>query len=254
MNTNDYVFFRTLKKYKIVIFENPTLWIDRYKTGDKKGKVRAKVKIRLAKDADTIDYKAQQKIDPNTQAVSLWIDMGKGVFKIPKEDIYLLEFLEKCKENEANGGKIFRKVDVSKEKEIELNAFEEYDKATAIIMDASDRDLRAIAMWFINPSKINDDPQDLKLELRRKCQSPTFVEQLNKFNLENSNDEKLLISIALTKNIISLVDGRRFVWADGEESIYLSAQAKDSVRDFSLFLKNDSEGREFAKIIAEKIK
>lgn len=248
-----HIVFKTLSKNNVVILQNPAIQVDRFKTGNKKGRVKSKTRIRFCEDFDTIDIVEQNKIDPKARASSLF--MRKGVYVATEDDIALVDFLRNTEQNEANGGRLFKEVDITTDELYEIEGFEALDKAIRALMDGSDSLVRAVAMWFVSPTSVHTPVNTLKLRLRKKLQADdVFVTELNKFIEEDSSDEKLMISIALTEGIIEVTDGKRIVWKDSGESIYLSPQAQDVIRNFAIWLKNDEEGREYSKAIAQKLK
>lgn len=253
-SNNGFIFFRAAKKFNRVLITNPCILTERYQSGQNKGKVKSKRQIQFAYGFDTLDPAEQRKIDPNVKPASLRLDFKrKEIIKFPEEDIWLIQFLRQCQDNTDNGGKIFREVDVEKEKEYQLEAFKKYDEAIAIVMKADNNTSRAMAMWLLSPAKMKLPVSDIKIELRTRCQTEDFQDKVIAFNNEKSNNEKLLIAVALEKEVIQLIEGRKFAWSDGE-MIYVASQAKDAIREFSLWLNNDEEGREYAKVIASKTK
>jgi hypothetical protein len=255
MDASNVVFFKTLKKHHIVTIKNPCVFTDRFKSGNKKGKVKSKQQIQYSKDYDTIDLIEQRKIDPKAKASPLWLDVGKGIFKIHTDDIHLLDFLRKCEQNEENGGTLFKEINVEKEELYELEGFEKFTKACSLINDAKENDLRAAAGWVLKkPNAITNSPSKIKLEMLRKCNKESFAEEVISFFEEKSNEEKLLLAVAINENIIKIIDGRKIGWFDNEEVFFVSSQANDVLKDCSLWLKTDEEGREYAKLIAEKVK
>ena len=111
--------FKTLSKRKVIILKQNIPFNERYKSGAKKGKVKRKRVIRYVEDLDSIFVDEQIRIDP--KATRTHIKISGGVKHVDEDDIYLLEFLRASSENEANGGKIFREVDVEKDEEIGMD-------------------------------------------------------------------------------------------------------------------------------------
>ena len=238
--------YQTLKKHKVVILKNPSFEIIR----DGKGKVKERRKIQYSRDHTSIYLEEQKKIEEKPKPTSLWI---KGTnIKVLDDDIGLIKFLDATEQNEANGGKIFKKLDVEKEELYQIEALELHQKAINAIMGAKETEIRAMAMWFLGDNMVHETINKIKLQLTRKANDETFRGELLDFIAEKASEEKLMIAAALKEGVIMPVDGKKVAWKDGE-TIFIASQAKDIWRDFSVWLKTTKEGREYLALILEKM-
>jgi len=251
MNPNT-VFFKTIQKTNVVFLKNPSKQVIRFKSGAREGQVSKIIPIMFNRDHSSIIVSELKALDPLIKATSLFTK--RGVFRVQSDDMALLEFLRESEQNEKNGGRLFREVDVKKEEAFQLEGFEAYDKAISSVMGADKNVIKALALEFIDPSAVHKSPQNIKLDLRRKLgNSDKLVESVNLFMSEDVSEEKLAVAIALNEGIIEIQEGRKFVWADSKEQFYISAQASDATQALALWLKNDKEGRNYLKAISEKV-
>ena len=109
-------------------------------------------------------------------------------------------------------------------------------------------------MEFINPNVAKaKSANKLRISLKERCDVDIdLAKNIIKFNNESLSQEKLLIATLIEKDIIHL-QGKRFIWADSEELIFVAPQASNATNDFALWLKNDSEGREIQSIFTDKV-
>jgi hypothetical protein len=246
------IFFKTLEKTNVVMLKNPSKRKLLVKTGPTAGKVKQIQPIMYCKDYDTIIIEELRKIDPDVKPTSL--STRKGTFRVQEDDIYLLDYLRSSEQNAANGGRIFQEIDVKKEEAFQLDGYASYDKAISAVMGADADQARALALTFISPAAVHYSLQKIKLDLRRQLgSSDKLVEKVNSFMDDKIASERLLIATALTENIISLVEGRKFVWTDSNETFYTSSQSSVAADELALWLKNDKEGRQYLKSISEKV-
>tara|TARA_R100000781_G_scaffold113283_1_gene81467 strand:+ start:2184 stop:2963 length:780 start_codon:yes stop_codon:yes gene_type:complete len=250
--------FRTLKKHNVIIVKNPFIYTEKYKSGPNIGKAKKKRQVRYVEHLDSIFMDEQITIDPKAEATPVYIK--KGVKLVEDDNTQLAEFLRIHNDNELNGGRIFKEVDVEKEELYEIEKYEAVDSAKANIMKADDNTLRAAAVFFLNPSYIDKSPSTLKIKLRQNVEittNPTdkesFVSKINAFFAEKNNNEKLLTTIALNENIIKIVNGKKIAWDDSNEVIYVAGQTKDVIQDFAVWLKTDEEGRQMLSVLSDKI-
>jgi hypothetical protein len=253
MATKGVVTFKTLQRTNVVMLKNPSKRKILTPTGINAGKVKKIEPIMYCRDHDTIIQSELTKLDPDVKATS--ISTRKGVFRVQEEDIYLLEYLRDTEQNEANGGKLFREVNVAKEEAFEIEAFEAFDKARNAVMAANDSELRSLAMTFISPSAVHYTAAKIKITLRTMLSnSDGLVDKVNTFLSEKIAQERLLIATAITENLIAIHEGRKFVWSDSKEVFFTASQTSNAVDEMALWLKNDEEGRSYLKALAKKIK
>ena len=245
------VFFKTLKKSNVVFLKNPTKRKLLHLSGEKKGTVKQIQPIMYNKDFSTIVLEEMKKIDPTVTPTSLF--SKGGTFRVQKDDIYLLEFLRDSEQNEANGGNLFKEVDVRKEELFQIEGFEAYDKAINLVMNSTDNEVRALGMNLISPSAVNWTIQKIKLDLRRKLgSSDDLVKKVNDFMGDAISEQKLLIALALKEGIIEIHEGRKVLWKGGD-IFFTGSQSSDLTTELSLWLKNDEEGRSYLKAISDKL-
>lgn len=252
--------FKTLKKTRAVIIEQPVPYFERYKSGKNVGKVKRKRQIQYNKELDTIfvDEQRQQVDDPKPTTIYI----TKSVLKVDDKDLPMIEFLMKHRDNEINGGTLFKLVDVEKDELYEIQQYEEKDKARHLLNEADDNLIRTIAVWFLGIKYITHRIQKLKITLRTKLDmnfkmadgKTDFSTALIEFFEEKNYDEKLAISIALKEGIIKISgNGKTICWGDSDDAIYVGSQAQDIIREISIWVKNDEEGRKTLKLISDKI-
>ena len=80
-----HILFKTLSKRNVVILQNPSIKVERYKSGNKRDRVKSKTKIRYCEDFDTIDIVEQNRIDPRASASSIF--MRKGTYVVTEDEI-----------------------------------------------------------------------------------------------------------------------------------------------------------------------
>lgn len=252
-------FFKTLKKHNVLIVKNPFIYIEKHKSGTNKGKAKQKRQVRYVEHLDSLFVDEQVTVDPQALATPIYIK--KGIIKIDDDNQQLIDFFKMHEDNEENGGRRFKEVNVENEELYELQKFEAIDSVKHSIMKANENTLRTAAVFFLNPSYLTKSISTIKLKLRQtvdvstdKPTEPTsFVAKLNAFFDEKNNNEKLLATIALSENIIQIVGGKKMAWMDSGEVIYVGSQANDVIKDFAVWLKNDEEGRQMAGILSKKI-
>lgn len=245
------IYFKTINKSNVVFLKNPSKRKIIAKSGADKGKVTKIEPIMYNRDFDTIIVSEMKKIDPTVKPTSL--STRRGSFRVPEDDIYLLEFLRSSEQNEANGGTLFREVHVDKEDMFQVEAFEQYDNAIQHVMKASDNEARALGLNFISPASVNWTVQKIKLKLRTKLgNSEELVKAVNDFMGDKISEEKLLIALAINEKIIEIHEGRKVLWTGGDV-FFTGSQSSDITNELSLWLKNDEEGRTYLKAISDKL-
>lgn len=246
------VSFVTLRKSRATIIKQPSFVLKR----NKEGKVVSKRQIQYCPQLDTIYVDEQRKIEDNPRTEAIVIE--KGILKVDDElDPRKVEFLKNCEQY----GKDFKILDIESDSLYQLEEFEKVDTASLAVKNASDNMVRALAMEFINPATANTKlPSQLKVQLigliRHNAMLDdrvSFAEAVNSFIDDKSNKEKLLVSVAITEEIIS-TNGKQIIWTDSGESIYNAPQANDAIKSFALWLKNDTEGRAVLSALTEKLK
>lgn len=246
------IFFKTIQKTNVVFLENPSKRRILQKSGANIGKVKQIQPIMFCKDHDTIIVEELKKIDATLKPTSL--STRKGTFRVQEDDIYLLEYLRASAQNEANGGKLFKEIDVAQEDAFQLEGYAAFDKAINAVMQADKAQAKALALTFISPSAVHNSVQNIKLSLRRSLAlDDKLVEKVNNFMDEKISEERLLIATALTGKIIALHEGRKFLWAQSKEVFYTASQAGAAVDELALWLKNDKEGRQYLKALSDKV-
>ena len=254
------IVFKTLKKHNVVIVKQPFIHVEKHKSGVKKGKMKKKRQIQYVEHLDSIYIDEQKSIEDNPKPTPIYLK--KGVITIDdEENTQKIEALRLHPDNEANGGRLFKEVNIEQEEIYEIQRFEALDKARTSIMTAEENVLRAAAVFFLHPSYLKKTSSTIKIRLREaveaaslKKNDPThFMLKINNFFAEKTNNEKLTVTLALHEGIILLTEGKKIVWTDSKDAIYIAGQAKDVIKDFATWLKTDEEGRQTLSAIADKI-
>ena len=254
--------FKTLKKSHAVIVQQPIAYYERYKTDGKtwkKGEVKRKRQIQYVEDLETIFVDEQMKLVNNPKPTPIYIT--KGSLRVPDDNLPKIKLLTIHPHNEANGGSLFKLINVKKDELYQIQEYETLDKAREALGKADDNLIRAVAAWFLGTDYISKRIPKLKIILRRKLEmnlkltdgKTLFVNAFLKFVNEKDNQEKLMVTLALSKGVIKILDGKTIAWGNSDEPIYVGSQAEYIVRECSVWLKNDEEGRNVLKLIAEKI-
>lgn len=251
--------YKTLKKTHAVIVKQPAIYYERFKTGDRKGKVKRQRQIQYVEGLDTIFVDEQRKLIDKPVATHIYIT--KGVLNVEDENITKKALMDAHPDNEANGGNLYKLVDVVNDELYQIKELEKLDKAKASLSEADDNLIRTVAAWFLGTSYITQRVSKLKLTLRNKLEmnlkltdgKTLFVDAFTNFMAEENNQEKLMVTLALKEEIIKIIDGKTIAWAEFDDPIYTGSQATFIVREFATWVKNDEEGRNVLKLIAEKI-
>lgn len=253
------VSFKTIKKHNVVIVKQPFLVNVYNKAKGQARKVIGKKKVQYVEDSDSIYVDDQLKINPDAKKTS--IKIRNGIINVDDDNPRLIEVLRASPQNVANGGLLYKELDVAKEELYELEKLEKLDEARANITKANENTLRAAAVFYLNPNYINKTPSTIKLKLRANAEAVSqktndttnFIDDLNNFFSSKNNNEKLTTVIAIKEGIIAIKDGKKMAWADSGEVIFISGQAKDVIKDFSVWLKSHEEGRQTLSALADKI-
>lgn len=257
----NYVLFKTSKPRHAMILKQPFMVVERFKTGDKKGKVKSRRQAQYNEDYQSIYVDEQRKIDPQAKPTTVIIRKGKVL--VDNDNISLLEALRTHPDNIKNGGKEFKEVDIEKEDLYEIEAFKLLDEANMYLMTADDSDIRTLATDVIGVHVVHEKLSKLRKQLRSMAsvksneKSEKLAVELRqtivKFKEDENKTERLLTVVALENNVISLKQGNKIVWGNTSELIFTATQKNDVIKEFSLWIKNDKEGREIYTSIAKKI-
>ena len=128
-------------------------------------------------------------------------------------------------------------------------------------MESDENTLRAAAVFFLNHTYINKSLSTIKIKLRNAAElssqaknDPTnLILKLKAFFESKNNNEKLTATLALNEGVVVMESGKKFLWGDSKEPIFIAAQSKDAIQEFSAWLKNDESGRQSLSAIASKI-
>ena len=261
------VVFKTLKKRKAVIVKSDFTANEKYKTGTKEGKTKRKRRVRYSESFDSIFYDEQIKLDPHSGNVSSDpIYIKNNVLVVQDNNPQLIETMRMSPLNIANGGKLFKELDIAKEEEYEIEKWEKLNDIRGLIFKADENTLRTAAVFHLNPNSITKTASTLKINLvnaietsasneiddKGKLNDDSLVKKLESFFEDKSNDEKLMATIGIKEGFIKIVGGKKMAWEDGEV-IFLGAQQKDIIKDFAVWMKTQEEGRQVLSVLSEKI-
>lgn len=247
----------TPRKGTLIVRQNFTVTVEE---SQGQGKPRAKVK-KLCQYADTFDsifVDEQIKANGQIRPTPTHVYIVKGKLTVDEDNAPLEKFMTIHPDNEANGGKEFRLLDVEGEDLFEVKKWKLTTKVQNDIMNADESLAISIGVWFFGIKYLNLSVNKVKLALTQKAgREFKFVEEVNAFINEKSSDEKLVATLALTENIITLVDGKKIAWFTDSGNVgdvmYIGTQADDVIRDFSIWLKTDEEGRQVLGLISDKL-
>ena len=255
----NFIHFVALNKVNALIIQQPITVTERYTRGTNSGQVKGIREIQYVPNLSTIYVDEQKKLVEKPKIEPIYL--RRKPLSIPDTEINKIAFLRAHPDNEANGGKVFKELDVQKEDALQLEAFEKLDKAKMRLTEADDTLVRAISAWFLKPSYIHMDINRVKLALRNKLEEnpkmndgTSFVDSFTKFVDSKNNEEKLLTVMCIEKNVIKIVDGKKIAWADTNEIIFAGSQSQDVLDEFCLWLKNDKDGRMVTSALTEKVK
>jgi hypothetical protein len=258
MDRNDqFTIFKTVKSANIVIIQQPATYLERYPDNNKQGKagkVKRKRQIQYVEYLDTIFVDEQKSQDQDLKISPVYL-AKKGSIKVDNDNITLIKFLTLHPDNIANGGKLFKLVNVAKDEEFEIESYEKLIEAEGSILGANDNLLRVISVWFLGNSYLNERASKLKKILILKAKNDNnFVDNLNKFIDDKNNEEKLTVTIALKEDIVKLVGGKTIAWSDTGAVIFNGSQATDVIKEYAIWVQNDEEGRAHLKALMGKMK
>lgn len=251
--------FVTIKKHHALIVQQPVIYYEKYKQGANKGKVKKKRQIQYCEDLDTIFVDEQRKLTDKPEVTPIFIT--KSILTIDNDNVPYITLMRSHPDNTDNGGALWRELDIEKEEAFEIAQYEALDKARSMLMSADDNLIRTVAIWFLGTSYAYKRINELKKIIRTKLdmnlkmadKQRHFVDVFIDFCEDKNNDEKLMVSMCMDKNLIKIADGKKVVWYDTEEVIFNGSQPHDVIKEFSFWLKNDEEGRTNSKILIEKL-
>lgn len=244
--------FKTVKETHVVILRQPFTVIERYKSGDNIGKVKRRRNAQYCADLESIYVDVQKKIEDKPTISHIYFKKSKLL--VPNDNITMLEALKNHEDNVANGGVLFKEVDVTQEQIQEIQERQKFYEVMNFITKADDATAKTMGLFFIGYNTIKDTPQGVILKLTQRAEeNPAFVEQISKFSKEKANNEKIIVTMALTEEIITLV-GKKFNWTNGNETIYISPQQKDAVVHFSKWMITDKNGRQVYSDLVSQLK
>lgn len=247
-----HVLFRTINPCHVSILRQPFIVIEKYTTpAAKKGKVKRRRKAQYCEDLESIFIDEQKQIDEKPIITPQYFK--KSDLLVEKENITLLEAMRLHEDNVANGGKIFKEVDVTKEQVDQIKALRELDELRTYVMVAEDENVMTMGLFYLGHSSLSNTVQGVRLKLREKVETnQRFRESLMQFKLEGNKVEKTIVTLALSKDVIQLY-GKDFKWADSGESIYIAPQMNDCVKSFANWLVNDEKGRQVYSALVDKV-
>lgn len=244
--------FKTVKKSNVVIVQQPVVYYERYTSGANVGKVKRKRMIQYVEDLDTIFVDEQRKVVDNPKPTPIYIN--KSNLMIEDDNVTKIELMTIHPHNTANGGTLFFLLDVDKEEVLELGNYKTTHEAVSLILEANDNEVRAVAIWFLGKAFLNKTPSKIKIVLKQKIEGNIeFAKEVISFLNEKNNEEKLLVTLALNENIIRIAEGKKIVWDKSNEVIFIGTQPNDVIREFSVWIKNDEEGRLTLKALTDKL-
>ncbi len=250
--------FKTLTKTNAVTIKQPVIYNELWTTGNRQGSVKKKRQIQYVENLDSIFVDEQKLIDSNPRPTALYLI--KGLMTFDEDNITLKDFMEKHPDNQANGGLLFKFLDIEAEELYQISEFEASDSAKESLRNADDTTIMAAAVWFLGNSSLGKRISKLKIALRVKIdqnpkigQKSNFVTELNSFFKSKNNQEKLIITIALTEDIIRIDSGKIIVWNDSDEAIFSGSQASEVTKDFAVWVKTTDEGMQILKTLTDKV-
>jgi len=241
------MFYRTLQKTNLLVIKNPIV----INVKDDNGKVIGKRKIQYSEEYNTIDYNEQIKIDKNVKATP--IAFRKMMLKT-YDNPTLEEFLNTTSQNKDNGGNLFRLVDVEKEAEYQLQEFEVFDTAINFLNKSTQKQIKALAIWFLGNNVSHKKTPELKLLLRRRCQADiNFAKAINDFKEDDNKEIKLVIASALSKGIIKQF-ANKIIDGETDSRIFVSSDTKTVLNEYAVWLTRNKQGKENLDDIIAKLK
>jgi len=253
------IVFKTVKKSHAIIVKQPFMYYEKYTQGANKGKTKKKRQVQYSETLDSIFVDDQKKIEEKPRPTPIFIKNGS--FTVDEEDKGLLEVMRIHPDNIANGGHVFKEVNVSEEELYEIKKYEATLEAKGLVMSAEKDSLISCAVFFLGQSYLRKTESKIKIDLIKKIDENSVLKlddknlivKMTRFFQDKNNAEKLATTIALKEGIISLVGGKKMVWSDSQETIFNASQSGDAIIEFSVWLKNDEEGRQVLSALTDKI-
>lgn len=252
------IVFKTLKPHKRLILRQPFIVQGIHKSGSKKGKLKAKRMAQYCEGLDTIYIDEQRNLTDNPERTNQLFK--NSYLRVDDSEIILLEALRSHEDNEANGGNIFKEIDVEKEELFEIEQLEKTDEVKSKLAKTSDNMIITAGVWYFGFSYLHKGIGSIKLRLREaieksKAEKPKykFRDNINTFLSEKNNNEKMIVVIAMKEDIISLRNGKDFVWTDSGELIYSTSQNKYALREFVNHLTVEQDGQKTLAHIVKSI-
>lgn len=246
-------FVTAKKKRGTVIIKNPIMVTEDIQIGNTKKSTRKRREVQYVSTLDSIYVDEQIKM-MGSKPTPDPIYIAKGKRDIDGDDVALVKFLRIHSDNVENGGKDFRELDIEKEDLFEVKKFQKTSKICNEIMEADENLTYSIAVWFLGFKYMRMTPNKVKTALYTRCQNDfDFVEKVEGFIKDKNYEEKLTVTLAFTKDVLSIKDGNKITWSGSGETVFIGTQADDVVTDFATWLKVDKEGRENLKLIVDKL-
>lgn len=248
--------YRTIKKSKALIVEQSFEYFEKIPTGKNAGKIKSKRIVQYCKDLDTIFKDEQLKITDNPKITPITIHNGE--IRIPNQEIHLLHFFEIHPDNfdsDVKGKKLFKKFDIFEEETYELEKFEIIDSAKDKIRKADKDEIKGAAIQIFGHHYAKLTIGKIIPAFRTRIENDLkFAKQVIAYFDDKNNTEKQIVNLAIINNIIHLEEGKKVVWSDGNEVIFIGSQAKNALDEFCVWVKTNEEGVQHLKIISEKLK
>ena len=246
-----HILFKTVQSSRAVIIDNPFVVIERYTTGQNKGKIKRRRPAQYCKDLESIFIDEQKKIDENPVMTPLLIQ--RGAIKVDMENLTLLEAFRKHPQNQANGGNLFKEVDLTKEEEEALRQAELLHDVERFIIKADDNIARTMGMFYLGTKALRYSPSKIKLTLKDMVQTNAFLrEELMKFSQDKNVTAKTMAALSLTTGVLTL-EGKKFLWSGTNEIVYVASNQSDAIQELAKWFTADENGRQTYDAVVSKI-
>jgi len=258
-----------LENKRALVLENPVTIKEKDRTGKTK-KIRQIVYIA---GMDTIYVDEIKKLDPNIDIqkakTPIWIKKGK--LKVDNSEKNLIEFLSKTTQNEENGGKAFKLLDINAEEEFETQIIDEITDARSKLRNANDVQIKALAIQFLGYNYRNKSVARCKIDLTNAIENrrltkaqlkggktKSFAKKISEWFENKDNETLLAISKAIDNDILSIRNGKVYLLGktaqDEDELVFTGTSNQTIMEDFAKYLRIDKKGIELLGIIAKRIK
>lgn len=249
--------------YQTLVPQNAVILNVEFNYTEIKDSIKKLRRVRYVEGMDEIFVDEQNKINPNAEKTPVMMINGRLDFDNNQKP-NLEKVLDLSPQNEMSknsGTKIFKKVILDDIETFEIEIFEKKLDVQDSLRKESNRTLnRLIAVRYLSPKYISRDftNSTIKLVLLRKTETDKkFTETLYSFiKSKDSNDVKseLMVITALSENILSIEGGKKMTWSGSDELLFMGTESKDAIKEFSLYLSQNKEGRLLSQQIAQKIK